>query len=304
MLRNILLVYNPFSGYFIGHTPAAVASYLKSMAKGQGDLILRPMPFNARKKDALRKEIQEKPTDAVWVAGGDGTVTAVADCLSNLDVPLGVLPLGTMNLLARDMGMALDLNRAVGQLRTARPVLIDTADINRHLILNICNIGFSTKFTQMREKFRHVSAWIRWPLMFWYMVQSLFVYPSFKIELKVNRERHIFRTRSVTITNNPLSEDSLILPSRRHINQGKLGIYIAKNTSFWSLPVLIIKLLVGRWHYDDDLIHLTAERATIIPRRKQRRRLRVMIDGELFKFKAPLRFKIKAKALKILKPGA
>ncbi|MCG8642680.1 MAG: hypothetical protein MI862_23340 [Desulfobacterales bacterium] len=300
MAKNILLIYNPFSGFFIGMNSVEILDYLNSVTADLSGYNLRLLPFSRNKTDWIKADLK-KATDAVWVIGGDGTITTIADMLMTSKIPMGILPGGTMNLLARDLGMNLDLKRAVGQLRHAVPERIDVATVNGRLFLNICNIGISTNLTERREKLRHYSKWTRWPKLVWYMINSVFVYPAMTVEFNINGQRYRFRTRSVSVSNNLLSDNSVVVPKRDRLTSGTMGVYVAKDTSLWSLPRILLKLLVGKWHYDTDLQNFSSPGFTIS--RRRRRRMRVMIDGELYRLQKTLRFKIRPGALSILKPG-
>ena len=59
--------------------------------------------------------------DVIVAAGGDGTITAVASALVGTDKALAILPLGTVNLLARDLGIPLDVNAAIAALAAMQP---------------------------------------------------------------------------------------------------------------------------------------------------------------------------------------
>lgn len=300
MTRHIVLIYNPHSGFFLGWKSAEIRQYFESVFHDYPDLDVSLIEFRRKRKKLQLPSLNKQKVDQIWIAGGDGTITSIAEAVSGYKVPIGILPGGSMNLLARDLGMSLDLKQAVEQLRSAVPVKIDTATINGRWILNICNIGISTNFTEMREQFRDYPGWIRWSLLIWYMIKSIFVYPVMMIELTAGKRRYKFKTRSVSISNNPLSRDSIILPARTRLNSGLLGIYVAKDRSAWSLPVLIFKLLVGNWMYDEDLTAFTTQSATIVP--LHRRKLKVMIDGELYRIKKPLNFRLHPGSLTLLKP--
>lgn len=300
MTLKLLLIYNPAAGFFIGWKPMEIETYFNSVIETKPTVKVKYLAFGSKNKKRINQVLDETRFDAIWVAGGDGTIIYVASLLLSRNIPLGILPCGTMNLLARDLGISLDVKQAISQLVEAEPVFIDKGRANALSFLNICNIGISTHFTRLREKFRHRSIWIRWPSLLWYMVRSVFIYPGMVVELKINGETHKFKTRSVSISANPLDRNSILFPSRKHLDQGKLGFYIAQDRSIWTLPVLMIKLLMGNWSYDEDLTQFSAAEAVIVP--KHRRKLKVMIDGELYRLKKPLTFTIQPKSIKVLRP--
>lgn len=296
---TIALIYNRFAGMLIDLDVDFIEDMFRA-AIGDSIESVTFMRFDGNQVSGIKTRLEAMKPDTVWVAGGDGTVISVAAIASSLGVPLGIIPAGTMNLLARDLGMSLDLAAAINQLKGAKPECIDMVNLNDRFFLCISNIGISTRLTEKREMLRHATALVRWPLVLWYIVKSLFVYPSLYVKLQTGRNVYNLRTRSITITNNPLIDDSAFLPSRADINHGMLGGYVARDTSLWSLPRLMFKLLVGRWKQDRDLWTFRSPEVVISSRHK--RQIRVMADGELHKLRLPLIYKSMPCALDVLKP--
>jgi diacylglycerol kinase family enzyme len=300
MLRNVLLIYNSLSGFFVSQQPQKTEEYFSAFFDNDSKLSVQLLSFNDSELAGIKAIIQKCLPEAVWVAGGDGTILSIAGITAELQIPIGILPGGTMNLLARDLGMDQTMETALHQLKHAQPECIDMAEVNGRPFLCISNIGISTRLTERREHLRHYSGWIRWPLLIGNLFKLLFDYPVMTIKLEIGNQTHRLRTRSVSISNNPLASDSTLIPVRNAINKGFLGIYVAQDASLWSLPRLILKLIAGNWHGDDDLLRFEASQASITCRRK--RQLQVMSDGELHRLPVPLKYRIKPGRLTILKP--
>jgi diacylglycerol kinase family enzyme len=88
----------------------------------------------------------------VVAGGGDGTIAAVAAALVGTDVALGVLPMGTLNHFAKDLGIPLELGRAVQTLFTGKVARVDVGDVNGRVFLNNSSIGFYPRIVQERER--------------------------------------------------------------------------------------------------------------------------------------------------------
>lgn len=302
-MRAITLIYNPASGTLLElASEAELPVYFKSLLAAFPDVHVTLVAFKGDQLNQLKQVLKRTPPEAVWVAGGDGTVLAVANLTESLNIPLGVLPGGTMNLLARDIGMSLTMQMAVRQLIHADVEYIDRAEINGRPFLCISNFGMSTKLTERRERLRRHAGWIRWPMMLGYMLKFMFIYPPIHIRLEVNGTVHQLRTRAVTVTNNPLAAESTIIPMRCALNQGVLGVYVTRDRSIWSLPRLIFRLLIGDWQEDEDMLIFKASAVKVSVRRRKRK-LKTMSDGELFRDKLPLKYRIHSRVLPILKPG-
>lgn len=83
--------------------------------------------------------------DLVLACGGDGTVTACVDGVAGSGVPLGILPLGTGNLLARNLGLPLDLDAALVTALAGTNRRLDAGSANGHTFVVMAGLGFDAK---------------------------------------------------------------------------------------------------------------------------------------------------------------
>ncbi|HEY9839180.1 MAG: diacylglycerol kinase family protein [Candidatus Sericytochromatia bacterium] len=300
--QRIALVYNPDSNVWLRYASQRDAeSFLQQLLDPFG-LDYELIPFSDISLDTLPERIRQTRSTAIWAAGGDGTALAMAPLAQQLELPLGILPTGTINMLARDLGISLNLATAVRQLLEASVSEIDMAEVNGRPFLCISNLGLATRFSQLREDMRHRSGWIRWPAIFWHMVRTLLSYPNLHIEIEAEGKTWKIKSRAISISNNPLCDQGGILPYRDRIDTGKLAIYITKETSIWSIPRLLSRLMMGNWQHDPELLVIHTPEALL--RLPHHRSIRLMIDGEVSRLSTPLRYLIRAHSLKILKPEA
>src|SRR5690606_11439746 len=96
----------------------------------------------------------ETRPDAVIVAGGDGTVNCVAGAVVGTDVVIGVLPGGTFNHFAKDIGMPDDMVGAVRALADAEPRLVDVGEVNGRVFVNNSVLGVYPEMVAIRDKLR------------------------------------------------------------------------------------------------------------------------------------------------------
>jgi len=153
--EKVLIVYNPTSGLAIhGYVWNYIHSYLKSHK-------INFEPFYTSGESSLREVIQEKINHGCTrflVAGGDGTVSLVADALLGTNYPLAIIPIGTGNLLARELHIPLAINKSLKLAISKNPSIrsIDGMKVNeqRIFLLNI-SAGISPELfqkTNMQEK--------------------------------------------------------------------------------------------------------------------------------------------------------
>lgn len=300
-LQRITLVYNQASCNWLhyadtGSTEAALHQLLDPLPLEVDLVALTPQSLKQ-----LPQRLRATQSQAIWAAGGDGTVLALARIAKAQNLPLGILPTGTLNLMGRDLGMSLVLAEAIQQLLAAQICTIDMAEVNGHPFLCISNLGVSTRYTQLREALRFKASWVRWPRVAWYMLKMYFKYPPHHICIMSQGQTLRFKSRSVSVTNNLLCENGGFVLSRDQLDAGKLGVYVVQESSAWSVPRLFSRFFLGRWKQDPDLLQLdTTEMKLYFGRR--RRRITVMNDGEILKLYTPLHYRLHVKSLKMLRP--
>lgn len=296
--QRIALVFNPRSGKWLN--PSFENEIHQHLSALQTELVW--LPFDPQQLPQLKKQLEHAaPLKALWIAGGDGTVLSLAPIAQALQLPLGILPAGTMNLMARDLGMSLDIAEASAQLLKAHNCEIDLAEVNGQPFLCISNLGVSTRYTRVREELRERPAWQRTPQLFYQSLKLLWKYPRLRLRLVANGQSIRVKTRSVSITNNPLNTSGDYFLCRQSLDSGTLGVYLTHESTSWSLPRLFLRMWwQSDWKHDPDISVLSSDRLTIHVQRK--RKLWVMNDGELIRLKTPLHYRIHTRSLKVLSP--
>lgn len=242
-------------------------------------------------------------SERVFVLGGDGTVLAVAEALVDQAAPLAIVPLGTANLLARDLGIPLEPAAAVDALTdltrdAERAICIGR--VNGHLFLNASMIGLTTRLARTREALRGrglLRAAVRFASKAVWLLRR---YPYRRMHLDAGGTPIKVKTRALVITNNPIGTKMRPYPSRARLDTGLLGIYGIHKGPLHQLPRLALRLLWGRWADDPRLFHYQASALRI--ETGNQRKLTVMNDGERLRIRAPLHYDILPGSLRVLAP--
>ena len=116
-------------------------------ARKQGHTVEPKVTWEAADAVALARESAARGVDAVVAVGGDGTVNEVVNGLDGSDVPLGVVPLGTANDFARQVGIPPDPAHALDLIVTREAVRVDTAEVNGRRYLNVSTGGIGAEAT-------------------------------------------------------------------------------------------------------------------------------------------------------------
>ena len=234
-------------------------------------------------------------------AGGDGTVTAIAQGLVGSDKALAILPLGTANLLARDLGIPVAFESAVTALAGMEEVLVDAGEVNGRLFLHNVVVGTIPAIAAAREKVRgrSVLALLGFAR---YFVRRLSNARRTAIAITSrDSENRVERVHAVAVANNSYDQGWGKLFHRSCLSAGSLTLYVLRHLSVGDVMRLWVKMAMGRWQ-DDEAIAIEKVRSVTL--RSKQARISVMIDGEVQTLETPLDFKIKHKALRVLAPPA
>jgi diacylglycerol kinase family enzyme len=235
----------------------------------------------------------------VVCAGGDGTVTAVARRLSGSNKTLALIPLGTANMLARDLKIPLSLTDSISALEGMVATEIDAAEVNGRLFLHKVVVGVVPAIAAAREKVRGrgIAGLVKFAR---YMVRRLnnARRTAVSISSRDTNDR-IERIHAIAVANNAYDQGWGKLFSRTCLTSGSLTLYVLRHLTFIDALRLGIEMIAGRWQEDEAVSIETVRSVTLGAKRKS---ISAMIDGEVEIFETPLVFRIRPRALRVLVP--
>ena len=233
------------------------------------------------------------------VGGGDGTVGLAASLLARTGIVLGVLPLGTLNHFARDIGLLGDLEGAMDVIAKGDVRVVDLAEVNGRIFINNSSIGVYPLFVAERtaeQRKRSVGKFAAiWPAVLCTLRASS--WRSVRIVADGAVGEH--RTPCVFVGNNIY--DLAALGRRNNLSGGKLCVYVVKRQTWAGLLMLPFRALLGRIDIKVDVERIETRSLEISLNRLQ---VRVAADGETFECSPPLRYRTMPGALQVLGPKA
>ncbi|MES2400308.1 MAG: diacylglycerol kinase family protein [Pseudomonadota bacterium] len=235
----------------------------------------------------------------VAAGGGDGTQNAVASRLIGTDVIFGVLPMGTLNHFAKDLGIPLDIDEAVALIAAGHRTQVDTAEVNGHSFLNNSSLGLYPDTVRRRELQQSRLGRSKWPAFIWAALTSLKRYPFLNLQLTTDKISYRQRTPFIFIGNNEYIMEGFNIGARNTLQDGRLSLYFAHRTSRLGLVVLAVRAVFGRLKQAKDFEMLSARTLTIESRHRQ---LRVSTDGEVNLMDTPLVYRIRPASLNVFVP--
>lgn len=248
---------------------------------------------------ALARRAREGESEVVVAGGGDGTINAVASELLGTGKSLGVLPVGTFNYFAKNLGIPLDLEGAIRTIARGHTADADLGEVNGRIFLNNFSIGLYPSIIRQREQ--EYRRWGRRQLVAYAAVgRTLFQgSPFLSVRLTTEGEEMSVRTPLIFVGSNGYQIEEFNLPGRRCVRRGELAIYVARPTGWPGLLRLALQALLGRLRGERTLEVLCAREAKVETRR---RRIAVALDGEVVSLETPLRFAARPAALRVIVP--
>lgn len=296
-MDRIVVIINASAGlgYCGGWTAALQEKFRRHGAEPDITLAQSGAQMIERAERALAEGAQ-----LVVAGGGDGTINAVASVLAGTVVPLGVLPLGTLNHFAKDLGVPLDLDQAVANVLQGRARQVDVGEVNGRIFLNNSSLGIYPDIVRDREQQQRHLGRGKWPAFGRAVYAALRRFPFLNVRLKINGDEHLRRTPFVFIGNNEYLQ-GLTIGARERLDSGKLCLYVAQRPTRLGLLRYAVQALLGRLQQARDFDVLSSATLTIDTRR---RHLRVATDGEVSLMKPPLCYRSRAAALTVIVPHA
>jgi len=239
-------------------------------------------------------------TGRVVVAGGDGTAAGAAQILAGTDTELALIPLGTLNHLARDLGLPNALDQAAAVAVSGHPIRIDVGEVNGRVFVNNASIGLYPLMVRKREGLRRAKGWPKWlstvPAA-WAALERL---PHHRLRLDWGKGERTIVTPLLFVGNNDYSLDRGEVGKRERLTGGKLAVYAVARRRRASLLWFAVRALAGRAERDLDFETLgDCETLTV---RSAGGSVEIALDGELTRLDSPLEFRIRAGALTVLTP--
>jgi diacylglycerol kinase family enzyme len=251
--------------------------------------------------EGLSEAIQSGVADGqrrIVVAGGDGTIASAARCLVGTGVELAIVPGGTLNHFARDLGIPADAPTAC-EIAADHTVTacVDVGYVNGRLFLNTSSVGAYVKLVRTRER---LESRLGYTLSSVAAAVRVFLgVPRFDVELEVEGVARRYRTPLVFVG---VGERELRLPTLgRRVPNGKRGLHVMvvrgrTRAGLLALAFNAVARGVGYASRTPKLDSFIVDHCRVV----LRRRGPVAVDGEIVQLDTPLEYRVATNALKVV----
>lgn len=233
--------------------------------------------------------------DAVAVAGGDGTLSPLIDCLVERQLPLLVLPAGTANDFARSLCMPAEPEELAALLADGRVSAVDVGYANDTPFLNAASIGMTNTISRLQTKDRKA----RWGVLSYAIsaMEAALKPRHFTALVEGDGSRREMRCVQLLVGNGRFYGGGMQVHPEATLNDGKLHLYAVLPRSAFGLAALLPFLRIGRADLAPETLCGEGAEISIVTRPKRH----VFADGEELT-ETPVRFRVVPEALKVIVP--
>jgi diacylglycerol kinase family enzyme len=236
----------------------------------------------------------------IVVAGGDGTINAVAAACLEGTRPFGIVPSGTFNYVARNLGLPSSVPEAVELIVKGLVRKVDVGEINGHIFLNNAGFGLYSTMVERRELDKR-----RWGRSRLVAVLSglrclLGAHPLYVVDLTADGKTERILTTTLVFGSNQLQMEQISAAAADCLRHQKLAVLSLRLHSRWDIAVVALAAAFGRLDVPSNVDSLCASTVHVQTRR---RALKVALDGEIAILRPPLDVMLRPGGLQILAPA-
>ena len=294
--RPIPVILNATAGK--GYTPERQEELRKQFAEAGLEVEIHAASRGEEIVDLARRALTRNPRFIV-AAGGDGTVSAVASCLRGKKVALAVLPAGTLNHFARDLGIPTDMEEAIKAIAAGSPVGVDLGEVNDRPFINNASLGIYPDIVRDRVRQQRRLGRGKYWAMLWATLAVMRRSPFLSLTMEIDGKPVHCRSPFVFIGNNDYVMEGFSIGTRSSLRDGRLSIYTTQRRTRGGLMRLAFRALLGRLTQAKDFAVASAASVRI---ESSRRWMLVATDGEVTAMETPLNFRVLPGALSVIVP--
>ena len=258
------------------------------------DVVIERLGKNRSIEDLIAAHRNE--VTLVIVGGGDGTLNRAVDAVARAGLPLGILPLGTANDLARTLNLPTDPTEAARVIAEGYTTTIDLGSVNGKLYFNVASLGLSVRIT---HELTH-EAKKRWGTLAYLMTAGRVLLRSRPFRAQVRCDDSPWfsvRTLQIAVGNGRFYGGGMAIAEDASINDSRLDFYSLEIERWWQVLPLLRALRRGSLREHACVRTLRGRRIEVRTRAKRS----INTDGEITS-QTPAVFEVVPRALRVCVP--
>jgi diacylglycerol kinase (ATP) len=288
-----VVIANPTSGSY-SHQVRQVEETLIFLHDAGWEIELQVTRESGEASLLARQAVMRK-VDVVIVAGGDGTINEVIQELAGSETALGVLPLGTVNVWAREMNIPLDANGARDVLLNGEKRRVDLGKVNERYFLLMAGIGLDADVAYAVEKKP-----IKRLGVLGYLLVGTWLglgYKSFRVYLTINGHLKKKNALQIVVGNTQLYAGAIKYTWQAKCDDGLLDVCVVRRRSMLGRIVVLLDFLFYREQRQQWISYERCEALEV----RTRKPIAIQVDGDPSGY-TPARFTVAPLALKVIAP--
>lgn len=275
------------------HGLADVSEVIGALEAGGLDLTVIPIEDPLEIAPTIHAHRHE--ADLVILGGGDGTMNAAAEALMDAGLPMGILPMGTANDLARTLSIPPDLVDAARVILDGRLHAVDVGCVNGKLFFNVASLGLPVEVSRrLTPEIKRRWGVLSYAIAAWGALRNA---RPFKAALRCDGRSRTIRTIQISVGNGRHYGGGMTVDENAAIDDGLLHLYSLKPRQLWAWALLLPALRRGRQKRLRGVLTMSGREITVHTRRPRA----INTDGELTGW-TPARFTVLPKALSVVVP--
>ncbi|HEY9634920.1 MAG TPA: lipid kinase [Coleofasciculaceae cyanobacterium] len=233
--------------------------------------------------------------DLVIIGGGDGTLNAAVEGLVDTQLPLGILPLGTANDLARTLEIPQSIPQACEIIATGNTRRIDLGKVNHKLFFNVASLGLSVQITRQLDK----EVKRRWGVLAYAVTALKVIWKArgFTAEIRLGEESIRVKTVQIAVGNGRYYGGGMAVADDAAINDQRLDLYSLEYDHWWQILMLLPAMWRGKQANWSGVRTLEGKEFEIYTRRPHP----INADGEIVTY-TPAKFRLIPHAVEVFVP--
>ncbi len=258
------------------------------------ELIVESTDSASELSETIRR--YKKQVELVIIGGGDGTLNSAIEGLIETKLPLGILPMGTANDLARTLGIPTDLSAACQVISSGKVRLIDLGWVNGQHFFNVASLGLSVQITQRLTK----DIKQRWGVLAYAFtaLQALWQARPFRAEIIVNNKSFHVKTIQIAIGNGRYYGGGMTVAEDATIDDKRLDLYSLETKKWWEIIALLPAMRQGNHTSWPNVRALHGQEFQV----NTSKRRPINTDGEITTH-TPAKFRVIPQALAVIAPA-
>lgn len=247
-MKKVRFIYNPYSG------ENAILKELDKIITMHQEKGYTIVPYRIQRGvDVINAlDVVDSTYEYILIAGGDGTIDTVVNAMKKrgIDIPIGIIPVGTANDFAKHLGMPQDAGACVEQILDSHAVGVDLGKVNDNYFVNVLSTGLFTDVSQKTDtNLKNTIGKLA------YYLKGLEELPNFrKLDVKITANGTVFNDPIyLMLVFNGQTAGNFKLATKAKVQDGFLDVVIFKACHIPELIPMFIKVLKGE-HLEDSRI--------------------------------------------------